>query len=102
MIIDAPVAQNAVEKSGGVEIAEKVPTEETYGIAVAKDNSELLEEINGGLEEVISDGTYTKIYEKWFHLEPPKAIVGYEYAACRTRESAVVERGAGFGAPLDV
>lgn len=76
VIIDAPVAQNAVEKSGGVEIAEKVPTEETYGIAVAKDNTELLEEINQGLEEVIEDGTYTTIYEKWFHLEPPKEIVG--------------------------
>lgn len=76
VIIDAPVAQNAVEKSGGVEIAEKVPTEETYGIALAKDNTELLDEINKGLEEVIDDGTYTKIYEKWFKLEPPKAIVG--------------------------
>jgi len=76
VIIDAPVAQNAVEKSGGVEIAEKVPTEETYGIAVAKDNTELLDEINQGLKEVISDGTYTTIYEKWFKLEPPKAIVG--------------------------
>jgi len=76
VIIDAPVAQNAVEKSGGVEIAEKVPTEEEYGIALAKDNSELLEEINTGLEEVIDDGTYTTIYEKWFHLEPPKEIVG--------------------------
>ena len=30
VIIDAPVAANAVEKSGGVEIAEKVPTEEEY------------------------------------------------------------------------
>jgi polar amino acid transport system substrate-binding protein len=76
VIIDAPVAQNAVEEEGGVEIAEKVPTEETYGIAVAKDNTELLEEINQGLEEVIEDGTYTTIYEKWFHLEPPKEIVG--------------------------
>lgn len=76
VIIDAPVAQNAVEKSGGVEIAEKVPTEESYGIALAKDNSELLDEINSGLEEVISDGTYTKIYEKWFHLEPPKQFQG--------------------------
>lgn len=76
VIINAPVAQNAVEKSGGVEIAEKVPTEETYGIAVAKDNTELLDEINQGLKEVISDGTYTTIYEKWFKLEPPKAIVG--------------------------
>ena len=76
VIIDAPVAQNAVEESGGVEIAEKVPTEEEYGIALAKDNTELLEEINQGLKEVIDDGTYTTIYEKWFKLEPPKAIVG--------------------------
>jgi ABC-type amino acid transport substrate-binding protein len=76
VIIDAPVAQNAVEESGGIEIAEKVPTEETYGIAVALDNTELLDEINQGLEEVIDDGTYTTIYEKWFHLKPPKEIVG--------------------------
>ena len=76
VIIDAPVAQNAVEESGGVEIAEKVPTEEEYGIAVAKDNTELLEEINKGLKEVIDDGTYTTLYEKWFKLEPPKEIVG--------------------------
>jgi ABC-type amino acid transport substrate-binding protein len=74
VIIDAPVAQNAVEKSGGVEIAEKVPTEESYGIAVAQGETELLEEINKGLEEVLEDGTYKKIYEKWFKLEPPKAI----------------------------
>jgi len=76
VIIDAPVAQNAVEEEGGVEIAEKVPTEDKYGIAVAKDNTELLEEINQGLEEVISDGTYTTIYKKWFHLEPPKEFAG--------------------------
>jgi ABC-type amino acid transport substrate-binding protein len=74
VIIDAPVAANAVEKSGGVEIAEKVPTEETYGIAVAQGDTELLDEINKGLEEVEKDGTYKTIYEKWFHLEPPKAI----------------------------
>jgi polar amino acid transport system substrate-binding protein len=76
VIIDAPVAQNAVEESGGLEIAEKVPTEETYGIAVALDSTELLEEINQGLKEVEEDGTYTTIYEKWFHLKPPKEIVG--------------------------
>ncbi len=76
VIIDAPVAQNAVEEEGGVEIAEKVPTEESYGIAVALNNTELLEEINQGLKEVIEDGSYTTIYKKWFHLEPPKAIVG--------------------------
>lgn len=76
VIIDAPVAQNAIEEEGGVEISEKVPTEESYGIAVAKDNAELLKEINEGLAEVISDGTYKTIYEKWFHLEPPKQFLG--------------------------
>src|SRR3954449_12050594 len=74
VVIDAPVAQNAVEKSGGIEIAEKVPTEEAYGIAVGQGETDLLDEINKALEEVEKDGTYKKIYEKWFHLEPPKAI----------------------------
>jgi polar amino acid transport system substrate-binding protein len=74
VVIDAPVAANAVEKSGGIEIAEKIPTEERYGIAVAQGNEELLDEINKGLREVENDGTYAKIYEKWFHLEPPKEI----------------------------
>jgi polar amino acid transport system substrate-binding protein len=76
VIIDAPVAQNAIEEEGGVEIAEKVPTEESYGIAVAKENTDLLKEINKALEEVISDGTYKTIYEKWFHLAPPKQFLG--------------------------
>jgi ABC-type amino acid transport substrate-binding protein len=74
VIIDAPVAQNAVEKSGGIEIAEKIPTEEEYGIAVAQGETELLDEINKGLEEVMDDGTYETIYKKWFKLEPPKEI----------------------------
>jgi len=81
VVIDAPVAQNAVEKSGGVEIAEKVPTEEEYGIAVGQGETELLEEINQGLKEVQEDGTYKKIYEKWFHLEPPKAIFSATHEA---------------------
>ena len=81
VIIDAPVAANAVAESGGVEIAEKVPTEEEYGIAVAQGETELLEEINQGLKEVEEDGTYTTIYEKWFDLEPPKAIFSATHAA---------------------
>jgi ABC-type amino acid transport substrate-binding protein len=81
VVIDAPVAANAVEKSGGIEIAEKVPTEEEYGIAVAQGDTELLEEINKGLKEVEEDGTYKKIYEKWFKLEPPKSIFSAKHAA---------------------
>jgi polar amino acid transport system substrate-binding protein len=74
VIIDAPVAANAVEETGGIEVAEKVPTEETYGIAVAKDNTELLEQINEGLAKTLENGKYTQVYEKWFHEAPPKEI----------------------------
>lgn len=81
VIIDAPVAQHAVEEGGGIEIVENVPTEENYGIAVAQGNTELLEEINKGLEEVEKDGTYTKIFEKWFHAPPPKAVFSATHEA---------------------
>lgn len=81
VVIDAPVAENAVEKSGGIEIAEKVPTEEEYGIAVAKGNTELLDAINKALKEVEDDGTYKTVYEKWFVGEPPKAIFSATHKA---------------------
>jgi polar amino acid transport system substrate-binding protein len=71
VIIDAPVALKATEELSGIEIAEKVPTEETYGIAVAKESTELLEQINEGLKKTIEDGSYAKVYEKWFHEAPP-------------------------------
>ena len=74
VVIDIPVAENAVKESSGLEISAAIPTEEEYGIAVAQGETELLEEINEGLKETMEDGTYTKIYKKWFHREPPKAI----------------------------
>ena len=71
VIIDAPVAKQQAEELGGIEIVEKVPTEETYGIAIAKGNTELLEGINEGLKMTIEDGSYAKVYEKWFKEAPP-------------------------------
>src|SRR5215204_7421473 len=68
-VIDYPVAQDAVEKTTGIEISTAIPTEEEYGFVVAQDNDELLEQLNEGLEEVMDDGTYTQIYEKWFKKE---------------------------------
>lgn len=81
VVIDIPVAEKAVEETSGLEISAAIPTEEQYGIAVAQGNSELLEEINGGLKEIEKDGTYTKLYKKWFHREPPKAIFSATHKA---------------------
>lgn len=81
VVIDIPVAEHAVKESSGLEISAAIPTEEEYGIAVAQGETELLEEINQGLKEIEEDGTYTKIYEKWFHREPPKAIFSATHEA---------------------
>jgi polar amino acid transport system substrate-binding protein len=74
VVIDIPVAENAVNASEGLEISAAIPTEEEYGFAVAQDEEELLDELNEGLEEAIEDGAYAKIYEKWFKRAPPKSI----------------------------
>lgn len=74
VVIDIPVAENAVEASDGLEISAAIPTEEEYGFAVAQGETELLEELNEGLSEAIDDGTYAELYEKWFKREPPKEI----------------------------
>jgi len=78
VIIDAPVAKQQAEELGGIEIVEKVPTDETYGIAVAQESTELIEQINEGLKKTLEDGTYAKVYEKWFKEAPP--IEGLEKA----------------------
>ena len=73
VIIDAPVAKQQAEELGGIEIVEKVPTEETYGIAIGKEDTELVEQVNEGLAKTIEDGSYAKVYEKWFNEAPPLA-----------------------------
>jgi polar amino acid transport system substrate-binding protein len=74
VVIDIPVAENAVAANENLEISAPISTEESYGFAVAQGETELLEEINSGLAEVEKDGTYKQLYEKYFHHEPPKSI----------------------------
>lgn len=66
VIIDKPVAENAVGKTEGLKIVGEPLNAESYGFAVAKGNTELLEKINAGLKNVIENGTYDKLYDKWF------------------------------------
>jgi polar amino acid transport system substrate-binding protein len=40
--------------------------EESYGVGLRKEDSELAEQINMALEAIQQDGTYQKIYDKWF------------------------------------
>ncbi len=77
MIIDQPVAVDAVEKQGGVEIVEEIPTDELYGFAVAPDNDGLREAMNEALATIKEDGTLADLYAKYFAgATPPESVLG--------------------------
>ena len=42
-----------------------------YALAVAKNKPELLKQLNAGIEQVKADGTFDKIYQKWFKSAAP-------------------------------
>jgi polar amino acid transport system substrate-binding protein len=46
---------------------------EQYGLAVRKGNAELLDKLNKGLTDIKADGTYEKIYTKYFGTAPAAA-----------------------------
>lgn len=75
VIIDQPVAVDALEKQGGVEIAEEIPTNELYGFAMSKENPELAEAVNGALQTLKDDGTIADLYEQYFQAEPPDSVL---------------------------
>ena len=74
VVIDRPVAEKAVQQDPELEISAEIETEEEYGFVVPQGNDELREQLNEGLKEVIDNGEYKTIYEKWFNKPPsPKS-----------------------------
>ena len=66
LINDLPVTKAYMEaKPGTVEIVGDVLNAESYGFAVKKGNTELLDKINAGMQNLIDDGTFDEIYSKW-------------------------------------
>jgi polar amino acid transport system substrate-binding protein len=51
---------------GQILITAAIDTNERYGFAFSKDNPELTEAVNGALAEIVADGTYTEIFERYF------------------------------------
>ena len=66
IIMDDSVAKQAAdENKDAVKVIDVALTVEEYGIAVSKDNEELLESINQALKELKEDGTVDKLLEKY-------------------------------------
>ncbi len=67
MINDLPVTKSYISQNPGViKIVDDQLQSESYGFAVKSGNTELLEKLNAGLENVKADGTYDEIMEKYF------------------------------------
>ena len=69
VISDSAVVANYVKNNGDKGFAMvQVPdfAEEHYGIAVAKDNTELLNTFNAALKTIKENGEYQKILDKYF------------------------------------
>jgi polar amino acid transport system substrate-binding protein len=78
VIIDQPVAVDAVESLGGgdIKIAQEIVTSELYGIPFAPDNDALREAVNGALQELKDNGTIADLYQQYFPgTEPPAEVL---------------------------
>lgn len=71
VINDAPATLDAIATGniGGVKVVGELLTEEFYGIAMPQDSPNV-EVLNTALGELIENGTYATIYEKWFGTTP--------------------------------
>ena len=69
VIIDSEPAKVFVEANEGLKILDTEYVEENYAIAIALENTELLEKINTALQELIDDGTVAGIVAKYISAE---------------------------------
>ena len=71
-INDNGVLYDYVKTNPDTDVTAEFDTGEQYGFGVRKGNSALRKEINAALKKAKSDGTYNKIYKKWFGTAPEK------------------------------
>ena len=69
VVIDNEPAKAFVEANEGLKILDTAYVEEEYAIAVAKDNTELLEKVDAALGELKEDGTVQSIIDKYITAE---------------------------------
>jgi polar amino acid transport system substrate-binding protein len=77
-LIDEAVAVDAIEKQGGMEVAESfaAASPDLFGFAVAPDNDALREAMNEALATIKEDGTLADLYAKYFEgAKPPPDVL---------------------------
>ena len=69
VIIDNEPAKVFVAENEGLVLLDEAFTEEDYAMAIAKENTELLEKVNTALAELTEDGTLQAIVDKYIAAE---------------------------------
>jgi polar amino acid transport system substrate-binding protein len=73
VINDFPVMADAAQKSDGLEVSTQFETGEQYGFGMKKGRDDKLPAtVDRVLKKAMKDGTYDRIYKKWFGTAPPK------------------------------
>lgn len=73
VIVDEPASYGIVATMPDVKVVQPIDTDERYAFAFAPQSTELLAAWNTAQQQVIDDGTYGTIYEKYFPGTPPPA-----------------------------
>ena len=68
VVVDIPVIAEYIKAhpEAAIKLTGGPVTEEAYGIAVSKAKPELVQLLNAALAQVRADGTYDRIFQKWF------------------------------------
>jgi ABC-type amino acid transport substrate-binding protein len=66
VVVDAPVSYNIATTMQDVKVATPIDTNEKYAFAFAPTSTALLDAWNQGFQQVVADGTYQTIFQKYF------------------------------------
>ena len=69
VVIDNEPGKNDVAANQGLKILDTAYANEEYAAAIAKDNTELFEQVNAAIQELKEDGTIDSIIEKYIPAE---------------------------------
>ncbi len=69
VVIDNAPAQEFVKANPGLKILDTEYVNEDYAIGVKKGNTQLLDALNGALEELKADGTVQSIIDKYINAD---------------------------------
>lgn len=69
IVIDSEPAKQFVEANEGLSILDTEYVTEDYAIGISKENTALLEAVNGALNELIENGTVQEIIDKYIKAE---------------------------------